>query len=191
MKQSGREGDARGLTTMNPFGLLSASLQQLAAVLRTATDEQYVRKPVGVIESSIGGHVRHCLDHFEALCVGAESGELDYDHRARGTPIETDRAAALSAITGLQTRLARLDESTLPQPIRVRSVVTGEGDALETTSTVGRELVFVLSHTVHHNALIGAMCATLGIPLPERFGYAPSTLAHLNGSACARSPLSR
>lgn len=185
-----REAEPNHEAAMNPFELLIASLQQLAAVLRTATDQQYVQKPVGVIESSIGGHVRHCLDHFEALCVGADAGELDYDQRARGTPIETNRAAALSAIAGLQTRLARIDESGLGRAIAVRAVVTGDGDVFEASSTIGREAVFVLSHTVHHNALIGAMCATLGIPLPERFGYAPATLAHLNGSACARSPSS-
>jgi len=57
---------------------------------------------------------------------------------------------------------------------------------VEVETTVGRELAFVLSHTVHHNALIAVMAKTLGVPVPERFGYAPSTIVHLEKTACAR-----
>ena len=57
---------------------------------------------------------------------------------------------------------------------------------LEADTTFVREVVFVLSHTVHHNALIGVMAKTLGVPLPPYFGYAPSTIAHLEQSACAQ-----
>jgi uncharacterized damage-inducible protein DinB len=61
-----------------------------------------------------------------------------------------------------------------------------EMPSVEVETTVGRELVFVLSHTVHHNALIAVMARTLGVSVPDRFGYAPSTLAHLERPACAQ-----
>ncbi len=60
------------------------------------------------------------------------------------------------------------------------------GVPVQVETTVGRELAFVLSHTIHHNALIGVMAAMLGVPVPDRFGYAPSTLVHLEKRACAR-----
>jgi hypothetical protein len=53
-------------------------------------------------------------------------------------------------------------------------------------TTVGREFAFVLSHTVHHNALIAVIAKLLGVQVPERFGYAPSTLAYLEHRRCAR-----
>ena len=56
----------------------------------------------------------------------------------------------------------------------------------EVETTAGRELAFVLSHTIHHNALIDVMARTLGVPVPDRFGYAPSTIAHLEKAACVR-----
>jgi hypothetical protein len=56
----------------------------------------------------------------------------------------------------------------------------------EVETTVGRELAFVLSHTVNHNALIAVMALTLGVPVPDRFGYAPSTIAHLEEVTCVR-----
>lgn len=165
---------------------LVAVLQQFADVLERASDEQFVQQPVGVIVSSLGGHVRHCLDHFGAFLTGAESGFVDYDHRERGTDVERDRRAALLAIRHLQERLASVDDSAHTRSVRVRAMICGDGTSLTSTSTVGRELVFVLSHTIHHNALIAAICKTLGIPLPERFGYAPATIAHLAELACAR-----
>jgi uncharacterized damage-inducible protein DinB len=171
----------------NPFDLLADSLRQLAEVLAAASDEQYVQKPVGVIAGSLGGHVRHCLDHFEALCCGAAAGVIDYDDRVRGTMIETDRSAAQRSVRRLLDRIAMLDASMLTRTVRVTSMLAGDGTSIEALSSLGRELAFVLSHTVHHNALIAAMCTTLGIPIPERFGYAPSTVAHLDGFACVPS----
>lgn len=156
------------------------SLRQLSDVLSVTSDEQYIRKPVGVIASSLGGHVRHCLDHFEALLAGAAGGLVDYDHRERATAIETERLAAIRAIRGLVARLLTLDQPELNRPVRVAAMLASDGWSIETESSLGRELVFVLSHTVHHHAIMAAMCATLGIQLPVRFGYAPSTLAHLD-----------
>ena len=56
--------------------------------------------------------------------------------------------------------------------------MTGFFDLAGRGSTVGRELAYVLSHTIHHNAIIGSMVKALGGVLPERFGYAPSTVRH-------------
>ncbi len=175
----------------DPFTALAALLGQLADVVRGTSQRQYVQNPVGVVNSSVGSHVRHCLDHFAALCRGAEAGRIDYDDRERGTQVETSPDAALAEIAALQQRLRPLAGAALHQAIRVKSLVNGHGAAIEVSSSLGRELVFVLSHTVHHNALIGAMCKTLGVPTPERFGYAPSTLAHLDGVSCAQSRSSR
>ena len=175
----------------NPFAVLAHSLQQLADLLAITSDAQYNRKPVGVIPSSLGGHVRHCLDHFEALCTGAITGVVDYDDRQRGTAVETDRIAAMSAIQRLRLQIEALDESVLARTVRVPSIIAGDGTSIETRSSLGRELAFVLSHTVHHNALVAAMCRTLGITIPDRFGYAPATIAHLDESECALLPSSR
>jgi uncharacterized damage-inducible protein DinB len=42
-------------------------------------------------------------------------------------------------------------------------------------SSVGRELAFVVSHTIHHCAVIALLLRDLGVAVPPRFGYAPST----------------
>ncbi|MBM4187475.1 MAG: hypothetical protein FJ206_09205 [Gemmatimonadetes bacterium] len=45
-------------------------------------------------------------------------------------------------------------------------------------STLGRELQFLVSHSVHHFALIKLLLANDGPVLPREFGVAPSTLSH-------------
>jgi uncharacterized damage-inducible protein DinB len=160
-------------------------LRQLADVIGAMTDEQYQRKPVGVVASNVGGHVRHCLDHVEALLAGVREGELSYDRRRRGTDVETSREAALNALRRQERELLSACWD-LGRRLRLLALVSSSLPPSEVETTVGRELAFVLSHTIHHNALIAVMAHTLGVPVPDRFGYAPSTLAHLEKSPCAR-----
>jgi uncharacterized damage-inducible protein DinB len=59
--------------------------------------------------------------------------------------------------------------------------LAADAEPVEVDTSIGRELAYVLSHTIHHNAIIGAMVKTLGGALPQRFGYAPSTIRHAEG----------
>ena len=164
---------------------LVAVLRQLRDLLLGMSDEQYRARPAG-LPGSVGGHVRHCLDHVAALLGALDSSSLDYDRRQRGTDVETRRAAALAAIE-LQTRqLLDVPTGVEGRPLRLSVIVSSDAAPVVVETTVGREMAFVLSHTIHHNALIGVLAAALGVPLPERFGYAPSTIAHLEKAKCAR-----
>lgn len=163
-----------------------AVLRQLTDVIGAMTDDQYRKRPVGVVSSNVGGHVRHCLDHVEALLAGLEEGELSYDHRRRGTEVETNREAALDVIRRQERQLLAFPPHAERRPLRLSALVSSSLPPTEVETTVGRELAFVLSHTVHHNALIAVMAQTLGVPVPDRFGYAPCTIAHLEKAACAR-----
>jgi hypothetical protein len=165
---------------------LVAVLRQLADLLRAATDEQYVMKPANVVSSNIGGHVRHCLDHVETLLGGAGIGVMSYDDRQRGTDVEKNRLAALEAIARQMEELHVLRDGSLDLPIRLRVLMAATGPSICVETTLGRELAFVISHTVHHNALIGVIAKLVGVPVPDRFGYAPSTLAHMEKRKCAR-----
>jgi hypothetical protein len=173
-------------TSEPPSVTLMTILQQLQGVVGCLRDQQYAMRPVGVVDSSIGGHVRHCLDHVRALLRGIDTGLLDYDARERGTAIETDRAAALDEMRSLRLRLRGLPVDILDRPIDLSIMMTSDGPALNVSTTVAREMAYVLSHTIHHNALIGTMVKILGGWLPDRFGYAPSTLAHVKSKTCAR-----
>lgn len=161
-------------------------LRQLAEVVRALSDEQYQTKPVGVVSSHVGAHVRHCLDHADALLLGVERDEVNYDHRQRGTDVETSRTAALDAIHRQERLLLAFPAGCEDRRLTLTALVCSSHPPVEVVTTVGRELAFVLSHTVHHNALIAVMAQTLGVPIPDRFGYAPSTLAYQERTSCVR-----
>lgn len=166
---------------------LIALLAQLSEVICRLSDAQYVQNPVGVITSSIGGHVRHCLDHVRSLIDAIGIGEINYDHRRRGTSVESSTQAALAQIEEFVQTLDALDDvDLLDAPLRMTVLLSADEPPVVVRSTVGRELAYVLAHTIHHNALIAAMVKTLGGWLPERFGYAPSTIKNLEAKTCAR-----
>jgi hypothetical protein len=75
-----------------------------------------------------------------------------------------------------------LDAST---PISVRS--EDEAEDVWMPSTLGRELEFLRSHTVHHYALIALIFRAHEASVPSSFGVAPSTLRYqAEAAACAR-----
>jgi uncharacterized damage-inducible protein DinB len=161
-------------------------LHQLHDLVESLSDDEYTQKPVGVVESSVGGHLRHNLDHIEALLRGLRSGEINYDHRDRGTSIERDRTAALDEIIRLERELMcfRWDEAS--RTIELTGLVDPDRPPVTTLTSPERELAFVVSHTIHHNAIIAVMAKLLGASIPAEFGYAPSTIAHQRSRACAR-----
>lgn len=155
------------------------TLDQGETLLNQLGDAVYTRPLPGAFNASIGGHYRHCLDHFRSLIEAAGAGDLDYDQRQRGTRVEQERSAALEATRTLRDRYRELGEACLERGLLVTcktSYATSGSQAAP--STVGRELMYVVAHAVHHYALIGIMCGLQGVPSPPGFGVAPSTLQH-------------
>ena len=167
-------------TTCHPVAdALSTILDELRTVLSGLESTRYAAKMGALFgNSSIGAHVRHVLDHARALVDGAASGTIDYDHRVRGTAIETDPAAALRELEYLINSTHLLAGHDAGERVGVAIMPTRDGESVTLTSSLARELAFVLSHTIHHNATIRGMAVAAGHDVPEGFGYAPSTLAH-------------
>lgn len=160
-------------------------LNQGASLLRRIPEEFYLRQHPDCFNSSIGGHIRHNLDHYWSLLRGFTDGEIDYDARARDTEIETNPSTAADASDDIAKSLIALTREDLDREVRVK-MDTGSYALPEdewSRSTVRRELQFLLSHTVHHYALIAVMCQRQGIKLDKGFGIAPSTLKHNQAKA--------
>src|SRR5258708_26072041 len=155
------------------------TLQQGEALLIEISDETYTRKVPVAFNASIGGHYRHCLDHFRSLLDSAMDGDLNYDHRERGTLVENDRFAALNATRELRERYERLDSACVTRALAVTCKTSYATNGSQIApSTVGREIMYCVAHAVHHYALIGVMGGIMGFPMPPGFGVAPSTLKH-------------
>lgn len=164
-----------------------AALRQGIELLSGLSPERYARRTPACFNSSAGGHLRHVIEHYLSFLQGTETGEIDYEARARDPLIETSPDYATAQLEAIGERLARLSGD---RELRVRAESAPmEASPLWGASTVMRELEFLLSHTVHHYALIGVICQLAGETLPKDFGMAPSTLRHLQAqaaSACAR-----
>jgi hypothetical protein len=170
-------------SVMNDRRLLIQSvievLDQGEALLRELGDDAYVRKLPAAFNASIGGHYRHCLDHFRCLLLGIESGQVNYDHRERDPLVENDRFAALNATRSLRQGFEQLDPDCLDRELAVACKTSYVSAGFQVAgSTVGREIMYAVAHTVHHYALIGMMGGLMGVSRPPGFGVAPSTLKY-------------
>jgi hypothetical protein len=160
-------------------GAAIAILGQGENLLRTLSADSYTRRVPLAFNACIGGHYRHCLDHFTSLLRALDAGEVDYDHRERDVRIESQPNFALALTQRMRAQLERLPLSALDSPVRARCEVSyAHGDSPVTGSTLGREMVYAIAHAIHHYALISVMARLMEATLPEHFGVAPSTVAH-------------
>jgi hypothetical protein len=152
------------------FGALAAVLDDLAAVVVGLDTVEYADSGIAGLSGSVGSHVRHVLDHVRAFETGIASGLVDYEARVRDTALEQDGGLALAALGSARRRLGE------------------RSDAVRSRAAVGRELAFVLSHTIHHSAVIALLLHRIAPRpgLPARFGLAPGTPALEVAVRCAR-----
>ena len=152
----------------------AARLDTLRALVARLSDTDYARA-VPPCEAGIGSHVRHVLDHYDALLAGIDSGHVDYDARERDRATECDRETAIRRLRRIAAELHALLAHDGDRALRV-SLDCGTGGRRPAASTLARELQFLVSHTVHHDALVAAAARTLGVETERGFGVAPSTL---------------
>jgi uncharacterized damage-inducible protein DinB len=133
---------------------------------------------------AVGPHVRHIIEHYAALIDTLEgvSAILCYDARERNLVLQNvpDMAAAK-----LQKLIANLLQLALAKSWHLDSSLattlkTGTQGELEITvnTSLGRELLFLSSHTVHHFALLNQYAQRAGVDMGVNFGKAPATLAY-------------
>ena len=174
------------MTLAAPVQPLAGLLQQMRSMIERMDDDDYAAPAPGRSSGGVGGHVRHCLDHVGALISATRSGIVEYDRRDRGTSVETCRAAAVHRAGELLAQLTVLDSSMLDEPLLVETQIDPSGAMILTRSTVCREVAFVISHTIHHNAIVAQLLAGRAVTLDARFGVAPATPLESQTAVCAR-----
>ena len=74
--------------------------------------------------------------------------------------------------------LAQDQGLNLQTPLVTKLLAGARGEIeLTVETTLGRELLFLSSHTVHHFAPLGQYCRNAGVELGHDFGKAPATMA--------------
>jgi uncharacterized damage-inducible protein DinB len=164
-------------------------LEQTANLLDGLSPQIYKHVHAHGLGGSVGGHTRHCVEFYQVFLTGLLSGRIDYDARSRDLLIETDVDHAINALreTAAKLRQVSAGHSLLTRLQVIENQTLSELEWSD--SSVGRELRFLSSHTIHHCALIAILLRLSGHPMPESFGVAPSTLryraAQIKPDTCA------
>ncbi len=164
-------------------------LKQGLNLLNQLQDSSYKEVKHPFSEYGIGSHFRHCLDFYQSFLDGIVKGCIDYDDRHRDGRIEKDRTIAISKFQSAIHRLEGLSriDSQMPLLVRLEDDEEHESPSSWSNSSVQRELQALVSHTVHHYALIAIMLQLKGFQLAEEFGVAPSTLRRWRSAvSCAQ-----
>lgn len=159
-------------------GLIEANvtwLRQALALLDELADKTYTASPRELEPHRAGSHLRHIIEFYECFLDGLEFAHIDYDARKRDVSIERSPEVAAAKIRSIINRLET--DPLLRGDAIVWVRMEASGSFL--TSSIGRELQVLSSHTIHHFALIAVTLRALGIGVDPNFGMAPSTLRYL------------
>ncbi|MDI5921445.1 DinB family protein [Halomonas sp. LR5S13] len=167
------------------------TLAQLRGMVAALTPERY-REAFGEHgRHTLGKHVRHIIDHYDALLDGLDRGAevIDYEQRQRDEALEQWPQQAASHLAAVEARLSLLGSG--PSPDALTLAYPMDDERLSLASSLNRELAFLTSHSIHHMAIIALLAEQSGIHLPESFGVHPSTLRHWRRASEEQAPLSR
>ncbi len=146
---------------------IESHLDELIELVSNLKDDQYCFVPRGET-ASIGRHLRHTLEIFLRLVDDYDSGQINYENRARNLALEEDRALAIHRLDYLKTNFEKPDKS-----------IELLNNQLVIKTSYFRELLYQLEHIIHHNAIIRpAVERFLGNAVQKNFGYAPATIKY-------------
>lgn len=154
------------------------NLKQLEQLLKKMKLEDYMSQPEILSGASIGQHIRHILEFYSLMLSGVKLGLISYDTRERDKSIETDIEYARKTIVDISLGLSSLNEQG---SLIIKGDFSLDGNSQTSIeSSISRELVYCVEHSIHHQAMIKAGLIALEISnlANEDFGVAYSTLRY-------------
>lgn len=160
------------------------TVQQAKDFLSNISKQDYQAQVKPHLSSSVGGHMRHVLDHYLALKDGLHSGLVNYNKRRRQSDVESCPLLALKQWQDIEVWLKSVNQLAANRSLSIICETSvNKSQNIETESTLGRELVFVASHAIHHFSLMAVINSLLGNTSDTYFGVAPSTATYLRQRA--------
>jgi len=156
-------------------GAIDSCVQSIELVSALSKNE-YTKTEAGT--SSIGAHMRHCLEHYLEFMQGFPNGRIKYDERKRDVSIELSPDVYISKMNEIIDFLSRMTENCLHKEFIVYLTPCKGAKPQPMMSNAVRELAFLSSHTIHHIALVKFLAESLGIELSEEIGLAYATKNH-------------
>ena len=164
-----------------------ASLHQALAIVEAIDDVTFTTSPSALAPHRVGSHLRHILEFYQCFLDGLSALHIDYDARKRNESLQNDRIVAADTIRSIINQLERtpilLTDCILW--VRMEDAIDLHNRDCFMTSSIGRELQVLSSHTIHHFALIAMTLRAHGVSVAPDFGMAPSTLRYAASKAAA------
>jgi hypothetical protein len=155
------------------------TIDQLIEFIHSLSNEEYQFVATPWFESSIGQHLRHIVDLYQALMFNRNEQQIDYDIRRRGAPIESQRKVGLCELNEIKDWLNELDDTLIHQSIQIKTEISLlSQQSMVFDSSFGRELCFASSHLIHHLAIMAAIAKMTGKKVDGYLGMAPATASH-------------
>ncbi len=150
------------------------SLLALKEVIEQCDDQAYLKVSKPAFQSSLGQHARHIVEHYQCFFKQMQQGKaLNYDLRCRDPRLDNERKTCLAEIDHL------IAEFQVFQTVDFDLQTSDDYSQYDARSSLCRELMFLVSHTEHHNAMIAAMKRLAGDEVDATFGVANATLNHI------------
>ena len=145
-----------------------SNLNELKTLLQRLNDSAFTQSISAFSGATIGQHYRHLVEIYQCVTLDSQNS-LNYEQRARNFLLESDLEFCSAQIDTLIVTLSSL--KNLDSPLTINT------EFGEFRSSFQRELLYVLEHSIHHQALIKIGLIELGISdlVSPDFGVAPST----------------
>ncbi len=129
------------------------------------------------ITDRIGAHIRHVHDHLRALISNLDACLINYNDRSRDSLQETDIFKSRQEQKRLEN-LLQVSDLYDRDIIIISEINCSEEENIRLKSTLYRELLYLINHTIHHVAIIKQILSNRDIHLPNDIGLAPSTATY-------------
>ena len=150
-------------------------VSQCQQILAAIPESVFCENSVGT--SSVGAHTRHIIERFSCFIPAYADGQINYDQRKRDQSLELDLNNANKALQAITEDLSLLRE-VVDSSLSVSESVDEHSDVVTVDSTIERELMGLVSHTIHHLAIIAMLVKAQGYTLNADLGKAPSTIIY-------------
>ncbi|WP_062261332.1 DinB family protein [Endozoicomonas arenosclerae] len=162
------------------------AVEQMIGFVSGLSADDYRFRDSELFQSTIGQHLRHVLDLYQAIRSPAEAGVVDYDLRRRGLLLEHEKNAGLAELKELQQWLSGLKAEGLATETELKTeVLLSQSSSVRLTSCLARELIFASSHLTHHLALMATIAKVAGNKIDPSVGMAPATSSFTRGQVVA------
>ena len=154
------------------------NLKEIKNLLQQLNNEQYIFESKALFGATIGQHVRHIIEFYQAVFNGLESKNINYDLRERNFLIETNIEFSIEIVNEVLNLLS--EEQTDQNMFIEGNFCSKENKLIQIKTSLQRELAYCLEHSIHHQALIkvGLLELDCLALIDHTFGLAPATIHH-------------